>query len=65
MLDICVFMLNLSHLDQGQLLMDYTAAILSSTLSGLPVDIVAAWQSTDPRPGRQVERWLNVVAVHH
>jgi hypothetical protein len=49
---------------EGRLFVDYTEATLRSALSSLPVDIIEAWQSTDLRPGRQAERWLNTVVVH-
>jgi hypothetical protein len=49
---------------EGRLFVDHTEATLRSALSGLPVDIVDAWQSTDLRPGRHGERWLNTVLVH-
>jgi hypothetical protein len=48
----------------GRLFVDHTEATQRSALSGLPVNIVEAWQSTDLRPGRRAERWLNVVVVH-
>jgi hypothetical protein len=47
-----------------RLFVDHTEATLRSALSGLPVDVVDAWQSTDLRLGRQAERWLNAVVVH-
>jgi SAM-dependent methyltransferase len=48
----------------GRLFVDHTEATLRSALSGLPVEIVGDWISTDLRPGRQAERWLNMVVVH-
>ena len=43
--------------------MDHSEATLRSSLPGFPVDIAEAWRSTDLRPGRQAERWLNMVLV--
>jgi SAM-dependent methyltransferase len=48
----------------GRLFVDHTEATLRSALSGFPVNIADAWHSTDLRPGRQAERWLNAVVVH-
>jgi SAM-dependent methyltransferase len=52
------------RLAEGRLFVDYTEATLRAALTGLPVDVVEAWQSTDLRPGHQDERWLNAVLVH-
>jgi hypothetical protein len=43
---------------------DHSEATLRSSLPGFPVDIVEASRSTNLRPGRQAERWLNGVVVH-
>jgi hypothetical protein len=48
---------------EGRLFVDHTEATLCCALAGLPVDFVDTWQSTDLRPGRQAERWLNAVVV--
>ena len=48
----------------GRLFVDHTGMTLRAALSSLPVDIVDSWQSTDLRPGRQAERWLNAILVN-
>jgi hypothetical protein len=52
------------RLAEGRLFVDHTEATLRGALSGFPVNIVETWYSTDLRPGRQAERWLNVVVLH-
>jgi len=34
---------------------------LTRLLQGLPLQVVESWQTADLRPGRQDERWLNVL----
>jgi hypothetical protein len=51
------------RLAEGRLFVDHTEATLRSALSRLPVSFVESWQSTDLRPARQAERWLNAVVV--
>ena len=48
----------------GRLFVDHTETTLRTALSGFPVDMAETWQSTDLRPGRQTERWLNTVVVY-
>ena len=52
------------RLAEGRLFVDQTEATLHSALSRLPVGFVEYWQSTDLRPGRQAEHWLNAVLIH-
>jgi SAM-dependent methyltransferase len=52
------------RLAEGRLFVDHTDGTLRSALSGLPVEVIETWQSTDLRQGRQGERWLNTVLVH-
>jgi SAM-dependent methyltransferase len=47
----------------GRLFVDHTEETLGTALASLPFDVVEAWQSTDLRPARQNERWLNAVVV--
>jgi len=45
----------------GRLFVDYNEETLRLSLAGTPVDIVETWLSTDIRPGRSSEHWLNLV----
>lgn len=37
---------------------------LARLLAGLPLQLIERWQTADLRPGRQDERWLNVLLRH-
>jgi SAM-dependent methyltransferase len=47
----------------GRTFVDHTAETLRTALRDLPVDLCEAWMSTDVRPGRESERWLNGISV--
>ena len=47
----------------GRLFVDHTEASLRDALKSVPVRIADVWISPDVRPGREAERWLNVVAA--
>jgi 2-polyprenyl-3-methyl-5-hydroxy-6-metoxy-1,4-benzoquinol methylase len=47
----------------GRLFVDHTAASLRAALSGLPVSLVETWTTTDVRPDRGNEQWLNAIAL--
>ena len=45
----------------GRLFTQLDEAGLTTLLQGLPLQMVESWQTADLRPGRQDERWLNVL----
>ncbi len=47
----------------GRLFEDHTEASLRVALEALPVEVAEAWTTSDVRPGREGERWLNAVAI--
>jgi SAM-dependent methyltransferase len=47
----------------GRIFVDHTAETLRGALRDVPVDFCEAWLSTDVRPGRGSELWLNAIAV--
>jgi 2-polyprenyl-3-methyl-5-hydroxy-6-metoxy-1,4-benzoquinol methylase len=46
-----------------RLFVDHTEETLRGVLAGIPIQIVDVWESTDVRPGRGSENWLNAIAV--
>jgi SAM-dependent methyltransferase len=48
---------------EERLFVDHTEETLRGVLAGIPIEIVDVWESTDLRPGRGSENWLNAIAV--
>jgi hypothetical protein len=46
----------------GRLSVDHDEEMLRVSLAAAPIDIIDTWLSTDIRPGRSNEQWLNLVA---
>jgi 2-polyprenyl-3-methyl-5-hydroxy-6-metoxy-1,4-benzoquinol methylase len=46
-----------------RLFVDHTEETLRGVLVGISIQIVDVWESTDVRPGRRSENWLNAIAV--
>jgi 2-polyprenyl-3-methyl-5-hydroxy-6-metoxy-1,4-benzoquinol methylase len=54
---------NGERLAAARLFVDHTEETLRAVLAGIPIQIVDVWESTDVRPGRGSENWLNAIAV--
>jgi hypothetical protein len=46
-----------------RLFVDYTPETLHDSLADVPMNIIKTWISSDLRPNRMGERWLNAIAT--